>query len=69
MIRRIAILVLLIFFIIGIAAVMAEDKAACKDKGALQSAYNWFGSWDKLCVNKSERCCKVCEKNAAATVT
>ena len=66
MIKRIVILALLVFFVVGTASVMAEGNAACKDKGALQSLYNWFGSWDKLCVNKSERCCKTCVKKCCS---
>ena len=62
MVRKVVILALLIFFVIGAVGAMAADNKACKGKGALQSMYNWFGTWDKVCTSSSERCCKACEK-------
>ncbi len=62
MTRRMVILVFLVFFALGTIAAMAADGPVTRKKSVLQAMYNWFGTWDKLCVNRSERCCKACEK-------
>ncbi|MCX5665510.1 MAG: hypothetical protein NT036_00445 [Candidatus Omnitrophica bacterium] len=61
MVRRIAILVFLVFFASGAIAATSVSGAAKRKNNITQSIYNWLGTWDKLCVNRSERCCKACE--------
>ncbi len=62
MIRRVAILVFLLFFASGTIAAMAAGGPATGKKSYFQEYYNWFGTWDKLCLNKSDRFCRACEK-------
>jgi hypothetical protein len=62
MIKRIVILVFLVFFVPGTITAMAASGPVAHRNNVLQSMYNWFGTWDKLCVDKSERCCKACGK-------
>ena len=66
MAKKVVILTLVVFFAIGAVAVIAGGDSSCKGKNALQSVYNWFGSWDKVCVNKDARLCKACDKKCCA---
>ena len=62
MIKRTAMLVFLALFVFGAVSALASDKPVVRKNKITQSVYNWFGTLDKFCVNKTERCCKACEK-------
>jgi hypothetical protein len=63
MVKRIAIFVFLVFLVLAtVAAVAADTGSSAHKKSALQAVYNWFGTWDKLCVSKSDRYCKACDR-------
>lgn len=62
MAKRLVTIAFVVLFIFGAVACMAAEGAKAYKKNHVQAIYNWFGTWDKLCVNKSERFCRVCKK-------
>lgn len=69
MVKRIAVLVVVVFFALGTFTAMAGDKAPCQDKNVLQGMYNWFSNLDKACrcKNCGKTCCEACKTDCGGT--
>ena len=63
MIKKIAVLALLAFFVVGTTMAMAGGQ----EKNATQSMYDWFGGWSKTCEKSTTCCCKACGKQCCST--
>ena len=57
MVKRVVVLAVLAFFVLGSLSAMAGEQG-CKNMA--QSMYDWFGGWDKACSKNVDNCCKAC---------
>lgn len=67
MARRIAVLVVMVFFAAGTVAAMAGDGSGCQEKNALQCMYDWFAGCNKSCPKTPDNTCRACDKACCRT--
>lgn len=62
--RRIVVLTILAFFVLGVMSAMAGEQGC---KNVTQSIYDWFGGMDKTDLKNTNNCCKTCGCKCCAT--